>query len=62
MANKYESMTINGNVVKSGDSYEAKLNKGDNRFSIIVTASEKITKTYTLTLTRGGTTNNPFGF
>jgi glyoxylase-like metal-dependent hydrolase (beta-lactamase superfamily II)/predicted esterase len=61
LADKYDSITINGNAVDSGVAYEAKLTIGENRFSIVVTASDKTAKTYTLNITRGGT-RNPFSF
>jgi glyoxylase-like metal-dependent hydrolase (beta-lactamase superfamily II) len=62
LANKYDSMTINGYAVDSGAPYEASLTKGDNRFSIVVTASDKTAKTYTLTITRGNTVGNAFRY
>jgi glyoxylase-like metal-dependent hydrolase (beta-lactamase superfamily II)/poly(3-hydroxybutyrate) depolymerase len=55
LADKYDSMTINGNPVDSGAHFETSLNKGENRFSIVVTAADKTAKTYTLTITRGNT-------
>jgi glyoxylase-like metal-dependent hydrolase (beta-lactamase superfamily II)/poly(3-hydroxybutyrate) depolymerase len=62
LAKDYDKVTINGNEVNSGNAYEARLIKGDNRFSITVTASDKTVKTYTLTLTRGKITDNTFGY
>lgn len=62
LANKYDSMTINGYAVDSGAPYEAKLAKDENRFSIVVTASDKTTKTYTLTITRGNTVSSAFRY
>jgi glyoxylase-like metal-dependent hydrolase (beta-lactamase superfamily II)/predicted esterase len=58
LANKYDSMTINGHAVDSGAPYEASLIKGENSFSIVVTASDKTVKTYTLTITRGNIAYN----
>ena len=62
LAGKYESMKINGNEAESGAPFEASLNKGENRFLIAVTASDKKAKTYTLTITRGTSVKNPFSF
>jgi hypothetical protein len=62
LAGKYESMTINGKQIDSGAPFEASLNKGENRFLIAVTASDKTAKTYTLTLTRGNTVKHPFSY
>jgi glyoxylase-like metal-dependent hydrolase (beta-lactamase superfamily II) len=62
LAKDYDKVTINGNEVNSGNAYEARLIKGDNRFSVTVTSSDKTTKTYTLTITRGKMVNNTFGY
>jgi glyoxylase-like metal-dependent hydrolase (beta-lactamase superfamily II)/predicted esterase len=53
MAKDYKGLTINGAAVASGDAYKASLIKGENRFSITVTASDNATRTYTLTIARG---------
>jgi glyoxylase-like metal-dependent hydrolase (beta-lactamase superfamily II)/poly(3-hydroxybutyrate) depolymerase len=58
----YAGMTINGNVVDSGTEYKAILANGANRFSIVVSASDKTTKTYTLTITKSDAVVNPYGF
>jgi glyoxylase-like metal-dependent hydrolase (beta-lactamase superfamily II)/poly(3-hydroxybutyrate) depolymerase len=52
LADQYEHMTVNGNRVDSGAAYEARLNTGENRFSIAVTASDQTVKKYTLTISR----------
>jgi hypothetical protein len=62
LAGKYESMKINGNEIESGAPFEASLYKGENRFLIAVTASDKTAKTYTLTITRGNTVGNAFRY
>jgi glyoxylase-like metal-dependent hydrolase (beta-lactamase superfamily II)/poly(3-hydroxybutyrate) depolymerase len=62
LADKYEGIAINGKPIDSGVAYEASLNKGENRFSIVVTASDHTTKTYTLTITRDNLSGNSFGF
>jgi len=62
LADKYESMTINGNAIASGAPYEASLTKGENRFSIMVTASDKTAKTYILTIERGNAIGNAFRY
>jgi len=53
LAEDYQSLTINGNKVATLDTYKAKLESGKNLFSIIVTAADNTTRTYTLTITRG---------
>ena len=53
VADHYESMTINGDKIASGAAYTANLPKVDNQFSIVVTAADKTTRTYTLTITKG---------
>jgi glyoxylase-like metal-dependent hydrolase (beta-lactamase superfamily II) len=62
LADVYDSVTINGNSVGTGAPFEAELNKGENRFSIVVTATDKVAKTYTLTVTRGKTVKIGSGF
>jgi len=53
LAEDYQSLTINGNKVATLDTYKAKLESGKNLFSIVVTAADNTTRTYTLTITRG---------
>ena len=62
LADKYDSMTINFYAIDSGAPFEASLIKGENRFSIVVTASDKTAKTYTLTIIRGNTANNTYRY
>jgi glyoxylase-like metal-dependent hydrolase (beta-lactamase superfamily II)/pimeloyl-ACP methyl ester carboxylesterase len=62
LASKYDSITINGNAVDSGAPYETSLTKGENKFSIVITASDKTVKTYTLTITRGNTVSNAYRY
>lgn len=62
LADSYESLAINGIPVESGTAYEASLDKGDNRFSIAVTASDETTRIYTLTISRSNRTANPFRY
>lgn len=52
LAKDYKSMTVNGVAVDSGSAYKAKLEKGENMFSIAVTASDGTKMIYTLTITR----------
>jgi glyoxylase-like metal-dependent hydrolase (beta-lactamase superfamily II)/poly(3-hydroxybutyrate) depolymerase len=49
----YKGMTINGNKLASKDVYKANLVRGENRFSIVVTASDNTPRTYTLMISRG---------
>ena len=44
----YRSLTVNGNAVVSGEAFNASLGEGRNRFTIIVTASNGATRTYTV--------------
>jgi len=52
VSDSYESMTINGDKIASGTAYTASLPKTDNQFSIVVTATDKTTRTYNLTITK----------
>jgi hypothetical protein len=54
LANDYESLTINGSEIDSGDGYGTKLKIGENRFLIVVTASDKTARTYTVTVKKNG--------
>jgi hypothetical protein len=62
LAENYGSLKINGNAIDSGTPFEARLNKGENMFSIEVTASDKTTKIYTLTVTRSNSVPGNFRF
>lgn len=52
VSDNYQSMTINGEKIASGTVYNASLPKADNQFSIVVTATDKTTRTYNLTITK----------
>jgi glyoxylase-like metal-dependent hydrolase (beta-lactamase superfamily II)/predicted esterase len=49
----YKSLTVNGNVVKSGEEYSATLNAGTNPFAITVTSADGTTRTYTVDVMKG---------
>lgn len=53
LAEDYKSLTINGNKIQTLNPYKANLEMGKNLFSILVTANDGTTRTYTLTITRG---------
>jgi glyoxylase-like metal-dependent hydrolase (beta-lactamase superfamily II) len=51
----YKGMTINGESIKSDAIYSAKLVNGSNKVTIVVTAKDGSTKTYSITITKSDT-------
>ncbi|GAA0381857.1 InlB B-repeat-containing protein [Bacillus horti] len=47
------TITVNGNRVDSGDAYPVQVDSGENKITIIVTAQNGRTRTYTITVMRG---------
>jgi predicted peptidase/glyoxylase-like metal-dependent hydrolase (beta-lactamase superfamily II) len=48
----YKSLTVNGNAVKSGETYNTNLSEGENPFAITVTAADGTTRTYSVNVTK----------
>lgn len=58
VADATATVKINGTSVGSGLSHGVVLNVGANTFTVVVTAQDGSTKTYTVTVTRAGSSNN----
>jgi len=62
LAEDFKRITINGLPAESEVPFEARLDEGENRFSIEVVASDNSTRTCTLTISRGIPARSRFGF
>ncbi|MFE6796528.1 cadherin-like beta sandwich domain-containing protein [Paenibacillus chitinolyticus] len=58
VADSHASVKVNGNAVTSGTPSSVPLNVGPNTVTVLVTAENGATKTYTVTVTRAAGSNN----
>ncbi|EPD82190.1 cadherin-like beta sandwich domain-containing protein [Paenibacillus sp. HGH0039] len=58
VADSHAAVTVNGHTVASGTPSSVPLNVGPNTVTLLVTAENSTTKTYTITVTRAAGSNN----
>ncbi|MCY9597385.1 hypothetical protein PC41400_08855 [Paenibacillus chitinolyticus] len=58
VADSHAAVTVNGQAVTSGSASSVPLNVGPNTVTVLVTAENGATKTYTVTVTRAAGSNN----